>query len=97
MDEIHEQSREKLDAMFGIIEIRDRDLHKTAVAVADSVRTVARLLDKEDYIYRYDLPGKQMAAHQAAWRDYLADSTSVSRLTRPPSPVAKICRRPWNS
>jgi len=72
LDEIHEQSREKLDAMFGIIEIRDRDLHKSAVAVADSVRTVARLLDKEDNVYRYDLPAKQIAAHQAAWRDYLA-------------------------
>ena len=79
LDQIHEQSREKLDRMGGFIDIRDRDLHKSAVAAADSVRTLARLLDKEDDDYRYDLLSKQIAAHRAAWNEYI---TAVRALTQ---------------
>ena len=72
LDEIHEESRKKLDELFSVIEIRDRDLHKSAVAVADGVRTLARMLDKEDPDYPSELRLKQTAAHQAAWSEYLA-------------------------
>ena len=72
LDDIHEQCRDKLDKMGGFIDIRDRDLHKAAVAAADSMRTLARMMDKKDDDYRYDLLSKQIAAHQAAWKDYIA-------------------------
>ncbi len=72
LDDIHEQCRAKLDKMGGFIDIRDRDLHKAAVAAADSMRTLARMMDKKDDDYRYDLLSKQIAAHQAAWKDYIA-------------------------
>jgi hypothetical protein len=71
LDGIHEQCREKLDKMGSYIDIRDRDLHKAAVAAADGVRTLARVMDKKDDDYRYDLLSKQITAHQAAWREYL--------------------------
>lgn len=72
LDQIHEQCREKIDKIGGIIDIRDRDLQKAAVTAADSLRTVARLLDKRDNDYRYDLLTKQITAHHDAWREYLA-------------------------
>jgi hypothetical protein len=72
LDNIHEQCREKLDKMGGYIDIRDRDLHKVAVAAADSMRTLARMMDKKDDDYRYDLLSRQITAHQAAWREYIA-------------------------
>jgi hypothetical protein len=79
LDQLHEQSREKLDRMGGFIDIRDRDLHKSAVAAADSVRTLARMLDKKDDDYRTSLILKQMAAHRAAWNEYIA---AVEVLTK---------------
>ncbi len=72
LDEIHAGCREQLDGLFGFIEIRDRDLHKSAVAVADSIRTLARLLDREDRDYPYELRLKQTEARRATWTEYLA-------------------------
>jgi len=40
--------------------------------VADGVRTLARMLDKQDPDYPSELRLKQTAAHQAAWSEYLA-------------------------
>lgn len=71
LDDIHSGCREQIDGLFGFVEIRDRDLHKSAVAVADGVRTLARLLDKEDRDYPYELRQKQAAARKALWAEYL--------------------------
>ena len=71
LDEIHESTRQKLDQLFNIIEIRDRDLHKAAVGVADGVRTLARTLDKEDRDYPYELRMKQVEMHRTVWAEYL--------------------------
>ncbi|QJE96497.1 hypothetical protein [Luteolibacter luteus] len=71
LDEVHETSRKKLDQLFSLIEIRDRDLHRAAVSVADNVRTLARTLDKQDRDYPYELRMKQVEMHHAVWAEYL--------------------------
>lgn len=71
LDKIHETCRKNLDQLYNIIEIRDRDLHKAAVGVADSVRTLARMLDRKDADYPYELRMKQVEMHSTAWAEYL--------------------------
>lgn len=71
LDQVHEGSRKKVDQLFTLIEIRDRDLHKAAASVADNVRTLARTLDKEDRDYPYELRMKQVDMHRAVWTEYL--------------------------
>ena len=71
LDELHELCRAKLDKMGGIIDIRDRDLHKSAVAAADSLRTLARMMDKEDEDSPSSVLSKQIASHKETWRGYL--------------------------
>lgn len=62
LDQIHEACRKKLDEILNVIEIRDRDLHKSATALADSVRTLARTIDKEerDEYYSSEIKSTQM-------------------------------------
>ena len=50
LDKAHEACRAILDplAAAGYIDIRDRDLHKSATEVADSLRTLSRLLNKSE-------------------------------------------------
>lgn len=73
LDELHGLCRAKLDKIgsSGIIDIRDRDLHKVAMAAADSLRTLARLMDKQDKDNPYPLLSKQIALHKESWRSYI--------------------------
>jgi hypothetical protein len=73
LDEIHAACRAKLDKIgsSGIIDIRDRDLHKVAMTAADSLRAFARLMDKEDKDSPYSILSKQIAAHKETWRGYV--------------------------
>ena len=95
LDQIHENSRKKLDQLYNLIEIRDRDLHKAAVGVADSVRTLARTLDKEDRDYPYELRMKQVEMHHAAWTEYLkvlrllTDAAGDSSEFQIPKPIGQ--------
>lgn len=95
LDQIHEGCRKKLDQLYNIIEIRDRDLHKAAVGVADSVRTLARTLDKEDRDYPYELRLKQAEMHQGAWSEYLkvlrllTDAAGDSSEFQIPKPIGE--------
>lgn len=70
LEKAHEASRAGLDKLTGYIDIRDRDLHKSAVEVADSLRTLARLLGKEDDEFKTVGP-KQTSATRAARDAYL--------------------------
>ncbi|WP_367870601.1 hypothetical protein [Luteolibacter sp. Populi] len=79
LTEIHELCRAKLDTMGSIIDIRDRDLHKSAVAVADSVRTLARLMDKSDDYDGYSHLSKQIATHKETWREYVTVLTTLTQ------------------
>ncbi|WP_265594597.1 hypothetical protein [Haloferula sp. BvORR071] len=78
LDEIFQQCREKLDKMGSYIDIRDRDLHKAAVAAADEMRALARQMGKSDNEYPYEVLSKQIAAHKAAWRAYVATLTTLT-------------------
>ncbi len=69
LDSAHEKSRAELDKLTKYIDIRDRDLHKSAEDVADSLRALARLLPKED-IYSTTLIQKQRAAYRDAKLEY---------------------------
>jgi hypothetical protein len=71
LDAIHEECRKKLDELGSVIEIRDRDLQKAAVGVADAVRTLARTIDKEDRDYLYETRTKREQLQQATWTEYL--------------------------
>jgi hypothetical protein len=66
----HESSRERLDKLTGYIDIRDRDLIKSAVDMADSLRSLARLLPKKDPEGSSGLEQKQRAACESARREY---------------------------
>ena len=79
LTQIHEQCRAKLDTMGSIIDIRDRDLHKAAVAVADNVRTLARLMDKSDDYNPYSVLTKQIATHKETWREYITVLTTLTQ------------------
>jgi hypothetical protein len=73
LDRAHETCRASLDEVAGYIDIRDRDLHKSAVDVADNLRTLGRLLGKgsgsgDD---QGTVRQKQTEAYQSARRAYV--------------------------
>ena len=68
LDKAHESSRAQLAGLTGYIDIRDRDLHKGATDVADSLRPLARLLPKKE---ANDSTQKQAEAYGSARREYL--------------------------
>lgn len=70
LEKAHESSRAQLDALTGYIDIRDRDLHKAATDVADSLRPLARLLPKKDYDGSSGLMQKQIEAYRTARSEY---------------------------
>jgi hypothetical protein len=70
LEKAHESSRAQLDALTGYIDIRDRDLHKAATDVADSLRPLARLLPKKDYDDSNGLIQKQIEAYRTARSEY---------------------------
>ncbi|WP_193212707.1 hypothetical protein [Luteolibacter marinus] len=72
LEQLHETCRGKLDALAGYIDISDRELHKEAVGVADSLRTLGRLLPKKDPFDSVSLLSKQMSTYRAARSDYIA-------------------------
>jgi hypothetical protein len=65
LDKAHEASRAVLDSLSGYIDIRDRDLHKSAMEVADSLRTLSRLLNKAEDDYGNVMPKKTLAVKTA--------------------------------
>lgn len=71
LEAVRESSREMLDRLTGYIDIRDRDLHKSAVDVTDSLRTLARLLPKRDFDNPGNLMQKQTEALNAAYKGYV--------------------------
>jgi hypothetical protein len=71
LEKAHEASRALLAGLTGYIDIRDRDLHKGATDVADSLRPLARLLPKKDYENSDALTQKQAEAYGSARREYL--------------------------
>ncbi|MCW1883955.1 hypothetical protein OKA04_04395 [Luteolibacter flavescens] len=70
LDKAHAASREVLDSLTSYIDIRDRDLHKAAMDVTDSVRTLSRLLSKSENENNTMAPKKNLAA-KAAREAYL--------------------------
>ncbi len=81
LDEIHAACRAKLDKIgnSGIIDIRDRDMHKEAMAAADSLRPLARMMDKQDKDNSpYTILSKQIALHKESWREYLEALKSLT-------------------
>lgn len=70
LEKAHESSRAQLDALTGYIDIRDRDLHKAATDVADSLRPLARLLPKKDLAGSSGLMQKQAEAYRSARSEY---------------------------
>ena len=71
LETAHESCRERLDALAGYVDIRDRDLHKEAVAVADSLRTLARLLPEKDLLRRMAQLEKQTEVYNNARKEYV--------------------------
>jgi hypothetical protein len=71
LEAAHEASREKLDKLTSYIELRDRDLHKAATDVADSLRPLARILEKRSSEDHDSLMRKKGEACQAARLEYL--------------------------
>ncbi len=65
LDKAHEASRAVLDSLGGYIDIRDRDLHKSAMEVTDSLRTLSRLLSKDEDDYGNVTPKKTLAVKTA--------------------------------
>jgi hypothetical protein len=92
LEEAHESSRERLDKLTGYIDIRDRDLLKAAVDMADSLRSLARLLPKKDPEGSSGLEQKQREAYEGACREYyrvmgeLARAAGDSADFPPPEP-----------
>ncbi len=72
LDQAQEASRERLDRLAGYIDIRDRDLHKAAMDVVDSLRSLSRLLPKEDPKNSSNGMQKQTEAYNATRREYVA-------------------------
>jgi hypothetical protein len=67
LDKAHESSRTVLDSLStaGYVDIRDRDLLKSAMEVTDTLRSLARLLSKEEDDYGTTTPKKVQAAKAA--------------------------------
>lgn len=71
LEAAHKASRERLDRLTGYIELRDRDLHKAATDVADSLRPLARIMEKKGSNDDHELDGKKSQACHAARLEYL--------------------------
>lgn len=71
LEAAHKASRERLDGMTGYIELRDRDLHKAATDVADSLRPLARVMEKKGYDDDDELDRKKSEACHTARLEYL--------------------------
>lgn len=72
LEKAHEASRAQLDRLAGFIDIRDRDLHKAATDLADSLRPLARLLLKEDNDDNSNnLEHKQGESYRSVRREYI--------------------------
>ncbi len=88
----HESSRERLDKVSAYIDIRDRDLLKSAIDMADTLRSLARLLPKKDPVGFTGMEQKQRAAYESARREYyrvmagLAQVAGDSADFPPPGP-----------
>jgi hypothetical protein len=67
LEKAHESSRAVLDtlAASGYVDIRDRDLLKSAMEVTDTLRSLARLLSKEEDDYGTNTPKKSQAVKAA--------------------------------
>ena len=65
LEKAHDTSRTMLDSLSGYIDIRDRDLHKSAMEVTDSLRTLSRTLAKDEDLYGNVTPKKTLAAKTA--------------------------------
>jgi hypothetical protein len=88
----HESSRERLDKVSAYIDIRDRDLLKSAIDMVDTLRSLARLLPKKDPEGFTSMEQKQQAAYESARREYyrvmagLAQTAGDSADFPPPGP-----------
>lgn len=71
LEAAHEASRERLDVLVGKIELRDRDLHKAATDVADSLRPLARFMEKKGSDDYDEQMRKKGQACKAARLEYL--------------------------
>ncbi len=72
LEKAHEASRAKLDGLAGFIDTRDRDLHKAATDLADSLRPLARVLMKKDGDENSnELERKQGENYRSVRRDYI--------------------------
>lgn len=71
LEAAHRASRERLDGLVGKIELRDRDLHKVATDVVDSLRPLARILEKKGSDDDSSLMRKMGEACRATRMDYL--------------------------
>ena len=67
LEKAHESSRAVLDtlAAAGYVDIRDRDLLKSGMEVTDTLRTLARMLSKQEDDYGTVTPKKLLAAKTA--------------------------------
>lgn len=71
LEAARESSREMLDRLTGYIDIRDRDLHKAAVDVTDSLRTLARVIPKRSIDNPGGLLERQTEAFNTAYQGYI--------------------------
>lgn len=72
LEKAHETSRARLDELATFIDIRDRDLHKAATDLADSLRPLARLLVKKDSDQNSnELERKQAESYRSVRREYV--------------------------
>ena len=71
LEAAHKASRELLDGMTGYIELRDRDLHKAATDMADSLRPLARVMEKKSYDDNDGIRWKKREACNTARLEYL--------------------------
>lgn len=80
LDRAHETSRAVLDSLGGYIDIRDRDLHKAAMEATDSLRTLSRVLAKENEENGVISPKKMAAARTArdAYMKAIRELTSAA-------------------
>lgn len=77
LEAAHKTSRERLDSLASYIELRDRDLHKAATDVADSLRPLARIMEKKGFDDDDELDGKKSQACHAARLEYLRVLTEL--------------------
>ncbi|WP_341407416.1 hypothetical protein [Luteolibacter soli] len=80
LEKAHETSRKILDSLNGYIDIRDRDLHKSAMEATDALRALARMLSKAEDDYGTVTPKKTLAAKTAreAYQKALRELTTAA-------------------